>query len=1166
MAENDENITAQELRGDEKKPRRWWVRLLRGTGWTLLCVVYALIIICSAIVWVLSPDQLTPMIERVASKSLNADVKVDRAELTFWRSFPEIKVQIDELQVISRALDPLPVDARKQLPADADSVLSIGHFNGGVNILHIIGGKITVYDVELDRPRINLIQVNDTIANFDILPPSPSDTTSTPLPEITVNHFAITNSYPIRYRSLPDSVDVTLNLHTISLDSDEAPRYQLTLDTRIQTPLLKDVSYETAKFSLDGSVNWSAKEPARFNIYDLDFKLEDDIDMTVSTSVDVTDNIRFNRLEMELRNLRPTNIVKHLPQVIREDFASLRTDMSINLSAKLLRPYILTDSISVPWVEAHLSIPACSFNFYTIDFRKFAAEMKATINGDDIDKSKVVLDNLEIDGNALDVKVTGTLSTIFSDPGLDGTFYGALDFDRFPPVLKQKIEGRLTGTLDADTRFNLHLSDLSEDNFHKANISGEINVRNLRFLSPDTSTNIYSRHTHLEFGTDRSFSREGAKVDSLLVVKARVDTAYLYSRGTEMRLRSLRAGFGTSNVASSSDTTRVNPFGGAVHFDEFYCYSPGDSIRMRMHDVGGFAMLQRYKGEAKVPELGLRFSAGRMLVAQPVYRASLAGAKIDITAHLRQRRAKGSRPKRPDTDIPAEVLRAMAEADSARHSLPRHLLRLTAEQLDSIGVETIDFEIDNSIRSLLRRWNLHGTVMADRGNLRLPHLRLRNSFKNLDLTFNTDSIELRSLNYQFGHSDFMVKGMVSNIRQALSTRRPGPVKIDFDIISDSINVNEIVNSLATAGAEAQSGIDNTLDDWAKDELANFENPETLPDSITGPILIPVNIDASLDIHAGKVIYSDLVFDDFAGELLIYHGMVNLHNLSGNTEVGKISVSGLYSAPTADKINLGMAMDLRNFHIARLPQVIPALDSIVPMIRHLSGVVNAQVAVTSDITPDMYFNIPSLKAAMQFSGDSLVVFDNGTFRSLSKWLMFKNKNRNMIDHLNIEITVENGVLNIYPFLVDIDRYKLGVMGYNDLDFNLNYHISVLKSPIPFKFGINIKGTPEHMKIRLGGAKFKDKMVAQRDSIAINTRISLLSEINGAFRRGLRAARLGPLRIKGAPDNSYMQEPEDKFSLTDSAAMIREGMLEVPDSVAADILLRTNPVAEDDKKSK
>lgn len=85
------------------------------------------------------------------------------------------------------------------------------------------------------------------------------------------------------------------------------------METRIESPLLHDVAYETARFSLDGSINWSAKTPSRFNIDDLRFKLEDDIDMTLSTSVDVAENLRFDRFEMALRNLRPAAIVGHLP-------------------------------------------------------------------------------------------------------------------------------------------------------------------------------------------------------------------------------------------------------------------------------------------------------------------------------------------------------------------------------------------------------------------------------------------------------------------------------------------------------------------------------------------------------------------------------------------------------------------------------------------------------------------------------------------------------------------------------------------------------------------------------------------------------------------------------------------------------------------------------------
>lgn len=44
--------------------------------------------------------------------------------------------------------------------------------------------------------------------------------------------------------------------------------------------------------------------------------------------------------------------------------------------------------------------------------------------------------------------------------------------------------------------------------------------------------------------------------------------------------------------------------------------------------------------------------------------------------------------------------------------------------------------------------------------------------------------------------------------------------------------------------------------------------------------------------------------------------------------------------------------------------------------------------------------------------------------LSKWLFFKNKKRNMIDHMDVEVVVENSAIEIFPFMFDIDRYRLG----------------------------------------------------------------------------------------------------------------------------------------------
>ena len=248
------------------------------------------------------------------------------------------------------------------------------------------------------------------------------------------------------------------------------------------------------------------------------------------------------------------------------------------------------------------------------------------------------------------------------------------------------------------------------------------------------------------------------------------------------------------------------------------------------------------------------------------------------------------------------------------------------------------------------------------------------------------------------------------------------------------------------------------------------------------------------------------------------------------------------------------MKVSRFRLDRLTAIVPAIDSLLPVMKGFEGIVNADVAVTTDIAPDMDIEIPSLRAAIKIDGDSLVLLDADTFKMLSKWLFFKNKKRNMIDHMDVEVVVENSAIEIFPFMFDIDRYRLGVMGYNDLAMNLDYHVSVLKSPMPFKFGINIKGTPDDMKIRLGGAKFKENMVVERQAIADNTRINIVKQIDNVFRRGISKARMGRLTFAPGKDGAEQQTKRvlkdfDKESLShaDSLQFIRQGLIENPDTL-------------------
>ena len=56
---------------------------------------------------------------------------------------------------------------------------------------------------------------------------------------------------------------------------------------------------------------------------------------------------------------------------------------------------------------------------------------------------------------------------------------------------------------------------------------------------------------------------------------------------------------------------------------------------------------------------------------------------------------------------------------------------------------------------------------------------------------------------------------------------------------------------------------------------------------------------------------------------------------------------------------------------------------------------------------------------------MVLLDGETFTEISKTLMFKNKKRNMIDSISVDLAIKDNKIEVFPFLVEMDRYKVAV---------------------------------------------------------------------------------------------------------------------------------------------
>ena len=188
------------------------------------------------------------------------------------------------------------------------------------------------------------------------------------------------------------------------------------------------------------------------------------------------------------------------------------------------------------------------------------------------------------------------------------------------------------------------------------------------------------------------------------------------------------------------------------------------------------------------------------------------------------------------------------------------------------------------------------------------------------------------------------------------------------------------------------------------------------------------------------------------------------------------------------------------------EFIPALDSLVPMLRSLDGRVNFQIAAEAKLDSTMSIDIPSIQAAARLKGDSLVLMDGETFSEISKMLRFKNKDRNVIDSVSVDLIVRNGQIEIYPFLIGMDRYLAAVGGKHNIDMTFNYHVSLLKSPIPFNIGVDISGNMEDFKYKITKAKYKDMKNSVRKSPVDSAGVSVRSRIKEVLHEQAKSVHL------------------------------------------------------------
>lgn len=1103
----------------------------------------------------LDSKYLAPMVERVANDYIDGKVKLGGLKVGFRPGFPMIGIDVDDLCIVSHAFDSLTSEQRGLLPNYADSVLALEHMSGALDIKRLLyDNELALHDVALRGLSVNIVIARNGKANYDVVS-LPSDTVSTPkkkMPGFRIDRFSMTEPKEIRFYNAADSTSASVLLLTdAAVDGVEQPTYRLKINGNVTSPkatLLTNL--EEISFGVNGKVYWNPAEPGLVAMDEMELRGAF-IRAVVSGEVDFTETPVIREGRIELKPLAIADLLTVLPDSIRRQHRLyapyFSTDAAVSAQAELIRPMNLaTDTL--PTARIAISIAPATLDYGDARLKDLALDVAVSTLTNLPDSVKVDVRRFSVAGPGTRLEATARLATLVSDPAFDVAVEGKMDFRDLPPIVLEKIPGYLAGVISTDLRARGCAAMLRPERIHRLTAEGAVTASDVYFLTSDTSKMVEVGNARIKLDSERIVDDRPA-----LNARVEVDTATVLVSGIDLAFRSVALKAGIGDSGRRQDSLRMMPVDAELKVADFNITTVTSGAGARIRAISGPVSMKQTKDKGFFPYLTTDLKLGYVSAGTLSDRFLINGA--DVNASLlktdvkyepsgvsakKKKKRKVSARRELSYISPAAVHKYVYE--KRRHG------KRTRRVYGDMGAdddEVLVWNLTPQFQRFLNTWKLKGTVNSSDAQMLMPVFPLKNRISKLDLRFNNDTVRISDIMMRAGNSDIALSGQVTNVRRALTSKTDNTLKANLSILSDTIDINQLSASVFTGAAYASDRRKGKVRIEAKDDKSLQARLEALSKAGPGkgaPVLIPVNVDANLRIEANTLLYSDVEMQDMGADLLVYDGGVSLHDLKASSEAGSLSLSALYSAPNVREMHFGFGMQLSDFNIAKFVKMVPAIDSITPLMHDFSGLVGADVAATCRIDSGMNIDLPSLNAAIRITGDNLAFIDPEKYRTLGKWLGFKNKADNTIHSLNVEMTVEDGQLRVYPFVFNIDRYRLGVYGYNDMAMNFDYHLSVLKSPIPFKFGITVSGNPKKYKVRFGGAKFNESTAIRDESVVNNARINLMDQIQGVFKRGVRNSRFARLQVARPPgfDDMY----GGVLSHADSLQLIKEGLLEAP----------------------
>lgn len=994
--------------------KRRWKTALVAVSTTVGIVLLLIAVAC----WtVFTPARLTDIVNRLSDDHLDCESHFGRVELTLLKSFPDIGIAVDSVVLINpyRIPDDAPLAART---THSDTVASIRRITLGIDIMAYFRDRsVVVRQLRVDDARANLYTAPDGWNNFAVLKPTEAtDSDDTPAtaglpPVIELDKISV-NNLSARYCNLQQrmlaSVDNLDARLCGHLREKLADGHFSTTAARLCVTLSDSVGNDAVDARL-GDITLSAE--ARGSTKDLNGVLALSVshgDISLQGQPYTTEAMRATG-----KDLLSTHLPFHAD--IENRNIALGAASRLNLAGHTVEVWgtaTLADPPQQPEIDLHYAITQWQVS-------EIMALLPPTLTKylDGISVSALA----SVTGTAKGAVAAGTL------PQIDAVLDLEAGTIAMPDRLPMPIE-------DINARISTHLN-LSGDSTHAGTSQATVehltarmdNSRiTLKGSARDLLGNIFVQ-ARLRGDIDLADLR-GILPDTMPIALQGKTRCDLNAQG---RLSSFsHKGLPQVKAHGALDIDRLD-----CRYDSLHAAGNRLHIDLAMHERQQFPSATRFD---------IHLSGDSLLTDIPQNGLSTKVTAPDIAIGL------------PDILTEETPLAATFDILFEHMEAQRDSLLTYADTIKLKGSIRNDSTQDN----LLKQWHPDFDIDIHRGVLAWSTTGDPIRLTGFEFNYRPDTVTIAQAHVLWGVSDYHLRGRLHGLEAWMSHDTTLSGVLDFT--SDYADIDQLLRLVSGMGS-------------APDTLSQ-QRKEAQVDEETAPFIVPKDVNIRLNTHISRSVAFGNDLNDLAGAVTINNGTAILDQIGFTCKAARMELTGVYRSPRVNHLFLGLDFHLLDIDIDALLNMIPAIDTLAPMLSAFKGKADFHLAAECNLDAHYRPKMSTLLGAAAISGKELVVLDNAAVAQMARLLQFKNwreKDNNIgIDSISVEAQVFRNEITVYPFLLDLHHYRLCIGGQHTLDNNCNYHLELLKCPLPARLAVDVKGTLTEPAITLGKIQYAE----------------------------------------------------------------------------------------------